>query len=547
MKNFDERFSLISMGIQSSSKQTGQAKIRSQKRHISDHSFNEPFYWEHIIREFVFRTISPPPTGNYHLYRRVLEAPFYNGPFPIAPSDATNVVLSRGDVYHLPSGHWLFCQQGCTECGLCNDHTHATVKWVLRRIKRISSHGGTRHDLQVTIVPQIDGSYHMRSLWPQSYVYVTSQGEQDIYLNDKHNYRNDASAYATVENDSSGEQKKIKQFWIYADKNSLPEKRIVVETSDNRGDHVSTKRVPENVTRGQSVESTSPMPRKEDEERIDLKNVKRQRSETMQPSSNGSSTDVRSKETGGRTKQLIPRLILGTDQMGQKHLVHVVPADATANTSLINSVMSNVLNSSGQNRTAYQRILRRILDSLNNNRRSIERFLELPMMSTEKSNQHQNEHQEQETRSNLPGLQGQANHPYTIHNNRNESSFQKRWPYTLNWNKQRRMSNNDTFVNNFINNTHNIGHNFNNTYILFPKVQNNDAVNKTASNNLPSKLIEENNYKNNTIHRNFKMNNVTRNNQEYNNSVFLPRKYKILVTTDSTTKSDEIMDHLQPK
>ena len=144
-------------------------------------------------------------------------------------------------------------------------------------------------------------------------------------------------------------------------------------------------------------------------------------------------------------------------------------------------------------------------------------------------------------------MQGQANHPYTIHNNRNESSFQKRWPYTLNWNKQRRMSNNDTFVNNFINNTHNIGHNFNNTYILFPKVQNNDAVNKTASNNLPSKLIEENNYKNNTIHRNFKMNNVTRNNQEYNNSVFLPRKYKILVTTDSTTKSDEIMDHLQPK
>lgn len=372
------QLSLISMGIQSSSKQTsGQAKIQSQKRHVSDHSFTEPFYWEHIIREFVFRTISPPPTGNYYLYRRVLEAPFYNGPFPIVSSDATNVVLSRGDVYHLPSGHWLFCQQGCTECALCNDHTHSTVKWVLRRIKRISSHGGTRHDLQVTIVPQIDGSYHMRSLWSQSYVYVTSQGEQDIYLNDKHNYRNDASAYATLDNDFLGEQKKVKQFWIYADKNSLPEKRIV-ETSDN----VSSNRVPENVTRRQSVESTSAMPRKEDEERIDPKNVKRQRSEMVQQSSNGSSTDVKSKENGGRTKQLIPRLILGTDQMGQKHLVHVVPADASTNTSLINSVMSNVLNSSGQNRTAYQRILRRILDSLNNNRRSIERFLELPMMTT---------------------------------------------------------------------------------------------------------------------------------------------------------------------
>ena len=117
------------------------------------------------------------------------------------------------------------------------------------------------------------------------------------------------------------------------------------------------------------------------EERSELKNVKRQRPEVRlineKQNSNGSWKDVRSKESGSRMRQLVPKLILGTDQTGQKHLVHVVPADGSTNTSLMNSVVSNVLNSApGQNRTAYQRILRRIFDSLSNNRRSIESFLE---------------------------------------------------------------------------------------------------------------------------------------------------------------------------
>lgn len=358
----------------------------------------------------MFKTISPPPSGNHQLYRRLLEAPFYGGPFPIVSNDAANVVLSRGDVYQLPSGLWLFCQQGCVECGVCIDHTHPTVKWVLRRIKRTSSHGAARHDLQLTILPQVDGSYHTRSLWPQTYVYVTSEGEQDIYMNDKHSYHSDGAAYVAVENDFSG-QRKPGNFWSYVDKNSLPQKRIVGNSTD---DIVSKKRNESDVE--ETLESTSAMPKKDDaeingEKRNELRNVKRQRPElkvtrekenlngsskdvgskenlsesskdvALKENVSGSSKDVRSRENGSKVKQSIPKLILGTDQMGQKHLVHVVPADGSTNTSLMNSAVSNILNAAGRNRTAYQRILRRIFDSLNNNRRSIESFLE-PLTST---------------------------------------------------------------------------------------------------------------------------------------------------------------------
>ncbi|XP_043515569.1 uncharacterized protein LOC122531590 [Frieseomelitta varia] len=474
--------------------------IQNSKHFVStsNPSFSIQSYWEHILRDSVFKTISP--SRNHQLYKRLLEAPFYDGPFPIVSNSTDNsVVLSRGHVYHLPNGHWLFCQQGCTECGACVDHTHPTVKWVLRRIKRISSHGATRHDLQLTIVPQIDGSYHMRSLWSQSYVYVTSEGERDTYLNDRHSYRNDATAY--VEDDPPG-QGKSGNFWSYIDRNSLPERRVLGNSSvdDAVGSEVK-----------ENLESTTVLiPKREDvgrngEEEGELKNVKRQRPEVRlineKQNLNGSSKDVRSKESGSRTRQLVPKLILGTDQTGQKHLVHVVPADGSTNTSLMNSVVSNVLNSAGQNRTAYQRILRRIFDSLSNNKRSIENFLE-PLASREKLSQRDEEHQQQETRSGFSGLRS-AGLLYPLHaiKSKNESSFERRWPYTLNWRRERGVSNNNAFANRFLNNAVNNG-----SYILNPK---NIAENKNASNRSDSHILTGSGYDNNTSRSNFKINNVS--------------------------------------
>ncbi|KOC69508.1 hypothetical protein WH47_05451 [Habropoda laboriosa] len=459
---------------------------------MSSQSVNGPPYWEHILREFVFKTVSPPPQGNHQLYKRLLDAPFYAGPFPFPTTDsATVLVLSRGDVYHLANGHWLFCQQGCFDCEVCSEHTHPAVKWILRRIKRISSHGSPRHDLQLTILPQVDGSYHMKSLWPRSYVYVTSQGEQDAYFNDRRYYRNDGTAYANhTEDDSSGQGRTGRNFWTFVDRNSLSDRSAV-------GTQVPEKRV---IGGNDSSDSSK--------EHVDNNNKE-----------NVESTSV-------RVRQLIPKLILGTDHLGQKHLVHVVPADASTNTSLVNSAVSNGLNSAGQNRTAYQRILRRIYDSLSSNRRSIESFLD-PSKQAGQVNQQSEEHQQQETRSGLAGLK-QTGRFYPIHDRgaRNKSSLYERWPYTLNWSRQRDKSNDDVFPERFINNTSNIGHRLSN-----PGIQNNlanltlhrDMRNKNASDRIRSKLIDNDS---------LKMGNVTRK--------FIPRKYKIVVTTESTTKLSDI-------
>ncbi|XP_017797556.1 PREDICTED: uncharacterized protein LOC108578689 [Habropoda laboriosa] len=531
--------SLISTGIQSPSKEN--TEHRPRKRHVSmsSQSVNGPPYWEHILREFVFKTVSPPPQGNHQLYKRLLDAPFYAGPFPFPTTDsATVLVLSRGDVYHLANGHWLFCQQGCFDCEVCSEHTHPAVKWILRRIKRISSHGSPRHDLQLTILPQVDGSYHMKSLWPRSYVYVTSQGEQDAYFNDRRYYRNDGTAYANhTEDDSSGQGRTGRNFWTFVDRNSLsdrsavgtqvPEKRVIGgnDSSDSSKEHVDNNNK-------ENVESTSVRSKKDDEEVTgnDLKNVKRQPTEVKLKegeATNGSTVDNKFKENrSNRVRQLIPKLILGTDHLGQKHLVHVVPADASTNTSLVNSAVSNGLNSAGQNRTAYQRILRRIYDSLSSNRRSIESFLD-PSKQAGQVNQQSEEHQQQETRSGLAGLK-QTGRFYPIHDRgaRNKSSLYERWPYTLNWSRQRDKSNDDVFPERFINNTSNIGHRLSN-----PGIQNNlanltlhrDMRNKNASDRIRSKLIDNDS---------LKMGNVTRK--------FIPRKYKIVVTTESTTKLSDI-------
>ncbi|XP_076766908.1 uncharacterized protein LOC143433456 [Xylocopa sonorina] len=536
---------LVSTGNQSpskgsSEKSTSREANQPQKRRASkpDQSFNAPSYWVHILREFVFKTISPPPAGNNQLYKRLLEAPFYGGPYPIVPNDAASIVLSRGEVYQLPTGHWLFCQQGCSDCEPCIEHAHPTIEWVLRRINRVSSHGSTRHDLQLTLMPQIDGGYHMRSLWPQSYVYVTSQGEQDRYLNDVHSYRNDGSAYVVVEDGFAGRQRKNGNFWKYADRTSLPDRNALEKP---RNDTVSEERVSNSTEK--NVESTTVTPNNKTtdvEEQRTEENVKIQHPQVVSTDTKNGSTDVRSRDNGsGRVKQLTPKLILGTDQLGQKHLVHVIPADASTNTSLMNSVISNVLSSAGQNKTAYQRILRRIFDSLNSNRRSIESFLE-SSTSTEKMSQPSEVHQQQETRGGFPDIR-QIGRLYPLYSKgiRNGSLSLERWPHILNWSKQGRLSSNDPHSDRFVNSTASFGRKSNGSYIVHPKVLNNIIKNKNVSDKFHSKL-RENNYSNhNTSDDNFKVNNVSRKSQEYSNS----RKYKILVTTESTTRSSKAMNN----
>ncbi|XP_017890369.1 uncharacterized protein LOC108631143 [Ceratina calcarata] len=485
-------FTLISTGIDSLSKKNLAQLPDQLQRHytsVSNQSFNVPSYWEHILREFVFKTISPPPPGNNRLYKSLLEAPFYAGPVPVVAKDASSVVLSRGDVYYQPNDRWLFCQQGCKDCDACLEQTHPVVKWVLRRIKRVSSYGSNRHDLQLTIVPQIDGSYHMRTLWPQSYIYVTSQGEQDEYLSDS--YRNDRTAYVAVEDDLPGPQKKSSNFWTYTDKDSLPDKQTM-DKLDFKGRTKADK---------EDIASTTVMSEKE-EQGNETKNVPVRQPQVKSEKQNSTSTDaVRSRENG-RVKHLIPKLILGTDQTGQKHLVHVVPADTPINSSLMNSLISNALSSAGQNKTAYQRILRRIFDSLNSNRRSIETFLE-PLTSMGKASQQAEEHQLQETRGGFPGWRQAGFYPVRNKGSHNESSFQKRWPYTINWSKLRSTSNNSEYPYKIINNNDSFV-TLNNSFILYPNGGNNFVKDKRDRFKSGLTML------NNTFKNNFQGNNITR-------------------------------------
>lgn len=87
--------------------------------------------------------------------------------------------------------------------------------------------------------------------------------------------------------------------------------------------------------------------------------------------------------------QLAPKLILGTDQRGQKHLIHVVPADHppinVANFAPNHSTSSHFIADQAtrlnntipkHEKQIYQRIFRRVFDSLNTHRQSIENFLE---------------------------------------------------------------------------------------------------------------------------------------------------------------------------
>ncbi|XP_076287586.1 uncharacterized protein LOC143212562 [Lasioglossum baleicum] len=454
-------------------------------------SANAPPYWEYILREFVFKTISPPPSSNMNLYRRLLDAPLYGGPFPTESNDGASVVLSRGDVYYLPNSKWLLCQEGCVDCEECSEHTHPVLKWVLRQVKRRPIHGQERQDLQLTLIPKIDGSYLLKSLWPRSHVYVTTPGELDAFLTD-----NPARQGPDNQDDSLGLQRKSSNSWRFVERDSLPERRVIGEQSN--GTSPPETDAPGSDSTTSDHENARNTTSNEVSDRTPVKLPDR-------PTGNDSMPTPLAENARNRSKLLLPKLILGTDQLGQKHLVHVVPADATiAGNSTYPGLMA-ALSTVGvgrvQNRTAYQRILKRIYDSLSSNKRSIESFLDPPSQNGNLKfdlnmcffflDRQQEVYQQEETRHSLAGLKqlNRLHRDYT-RTIRNES---QRWPYVLNWSRQRRDSNDETDVKTFINDLD----------------QDGNIIPLTTSN------------RSNTVQ----------------NTKHGPRMFKVVVSTESTTKS----------
>ncbi|XP_066591887.1 uncharacterized protein [Prorops nasuta] len=324
--------------------------------------------WDHILREFLFKTISPLPVANIDLYKRILDAPFFGGPFPVTSNNENNtIILSRGEVFYLPNNRWILCQEGCLECDVCFEQKSSILKWILRRIKRFSFFGPPRYDLQLTITPQSDRIFHVNSRRPRSYIYVIPQH----FLNSERNLNllKFKDTLITLNNDTVVVEEDRSQFG-----------RSTVKPIDVRSSSsdLPTRKV-KNVTGRMSTAAQ--------------RNNKRQRHRsktTALPSTVTSSTrnESSAKNFTSDSKLFNPKIILGFDQEGQKHLIHVVPALHQREVTLpvVKNVLmhdQNIFNQmfnqiETRNTEAYRQLYSRVLHSLYDERHNIERFLSSP-------------------------------------------------------------------------------------------------------------------------------------------------------------------------
>lgn len=304
-------------------------------------------YWEFILREFLFKTISPPPPANYDLYKRLLDAPFYRGPFPTSTVNdddlaAARGLLSRGYVYHLADGGWIICQEGCTDCDVCKDHetvTTPTVKWTLRRIKRPVPFARPRYDLQLTVSPQADGTFHTKNLYTVPYVYVTSntgvlKSFTDILTNrEKEQYplatkvsfpEISENIFSTIGTEATTEgETKLK----VGNDGSTDRSNLTTSTSVPT---TETKQIFSSRKRGRDVFQKG----ENHQDRIDRDGHVKRVVEPSKPTEKSiplilfypSTAPAAATTDAGCRIPKNPRLILGTDQFGEKQLVHVVPA-----------------------------------------------------------------------------------------------------------------------------------------------------------------------------------------------------------------------------
>ncbi|XP_077256071.1 uncharacterized protein LOC143893994 [Temnothorax americanus] len=324
--------------------------------------------WEYMLREIILKSVTPSPSDANVPHKRPLDASYYGG--PIAANDDENAILSRGNVYRLLNGHWMLCQDGCIDCEPCAVQESPLFTWILQRIKQPPNSEETRHNLQLTIMPQADDHFHASNLWPNYYVYVTPQGKRAPTPTIRTQHDNGPeSPLPSLENSFSEHHHRSKDLWRLTERDSNADWDGTPQ-EDNRAT------VQENV----STEKT------EKEESIELKHGLR----NMRPRHRPKPVEKVAEEAN----QLAPRLILGTDQKGQKHLVHVVPADYPTTTmspaislppdyptssQFVESQATHSNNSIPEReRQTYQRIFHRVFDSLNTHRRSIENFLESP-------------------------------------------------------------------------------------------------------------------------------------------------------------------------
>lgn len=321
-----------------------------------------------MLREIILKSVTPSPFGANIPYKRPLDASYYGG--PVAPSnDDEDVILSRGNVYRLLNGHWMLCQDGCIDCEPCKVQRNPLFTWILQRIKQLPNSKAARHDLQLTIMPQANDHFHASNLWRNYYIYVP-QGERATTPTIRTQHDNDPeNPLPGLEDSFSEHHHRSKDLWQLTERDSNTDQDGILQ-EDN------SATVQENVSTEKKEESI--------ERKHGLRNMRPRHQPQPGPE----------EKAAEEVNQLAPKLILGTDQKGQKHLVHVVPADYPTTTTFpaisllpdhpISSqfVKGQATRSSNtfpeRESQTYQRIFRRVFDSLNTHRQSIDHFLESP-------------------------------------------------------------------------------------------------------------------------------------------------------------------------
>ena len=117
---------------------------------------------------------------------------------------------------------------------------------------------------------------------------------------------------------------------------------------------------------------------------------------------------------------------------------------------------------------------------------------------------------------------------------RNESLLHNRWPFTLNWKRQRRKSNDGVFVSNFTKSTGNPG--WNSNRYSNPEIQN--LTDSTINQYVNPGIVNRDDYSSSASNDNLELMNVHQNNRMYE---FTPRHFQLFVGPLLTRKPEEIV------
>lgn len=311
-----------------------------------------------MLREFVFKTISGPPPSDDALYEKLLEAPFYGGPSPEAV-EGEDALVSRGDVYRMPDGRWILCQKGCVNCDACERQKNPKVKWILRRVMRPASRPGSpKWDLRLTV-------------FPQSRI-VNEPSWNDAYSRSQDGLGGEAILHDSGPGTASG----LARSWSNEETHSSEDVRIA-EAGRSEDLPVSRRR------------SSGRMRVK----RYRIKAPGRPgvlRFNQPQEDVTGTNGLIR------RGDEFTPLLIMGIDQHGEKHLVHVVPVESSTDDrdSTIYRGSDRSDNSARIGRRtqherdggSYGKLMDRIMSSLNSHRSFIEKFIFADRLEPENQN-----------------------------------------------------------------------------------------------------------------------------------------------------------------